>query len=79
MPMGIFVEPECWDYWLMPDEEFEIRAEASSSDDEFELHIHEDGVSVYPSHGMGEITVHKDDIRLEWSHQRPEGWPPAQT
>ena len=79
MPMGIFVEPEGLDYWLMPDEEFEIRAEVSSAGDEFELVLHEDGVAVWPSHGMGDITVHKGNLQLGWSHQRPRKWPPSRT
>ena len=79
MPMGIFVEPDGLDYWLMPDEEFEIRAEVSSPGDQFELVLHEDGVAVWPSLGMGDITVHKGDRRLRWSHQRPHKLPPSRT
>ena len=79
MPMGIFVEPEGLDYWLMPDEEFEIRAEVSSPSDEFEFMLDEDGVAVWPSDGMGDITVHKGNLRLRWSHQRPHKWPPSRT
>ena len=79
MPMGIFVEPEGLDYWLMPDEEFEIRAEVSSAGEEFDLVLHEDGVAVWPSHGMGDITVHKGNLQLGWSHQRPRKWPPSRT
>jgi hypothetical protein len=70
--MGIFVKPECLDYWMMPDEEFEIRAELSSPGDEFELVLHEDGVAVWPSHGVGEITVHKGDNRAWMQSPAPQ-------
>ena len=77
-PMVIFVEPECLDYWMAPGESFEIRAEASSPETEFDFSLHGDGLSVYPAYEMGEVSVYHGDTLLEWSHQRPEGWPARQ-
>jgi hypothetical protein len=63
---------------MAPGETFEICAEVASPDAEFDFALHEDGISVYPTDDMGDITVHRGDVQLEWSHQRPEGWPPAE-
>ena len=53
----IFTEPEAQDFWLTPGDEFEIRALITDPKVNFEIAFHEEGISAYPPHKMGYITV----------------------
>lgn len=72
--MLVFTEPEAQDYWLRPGESLEVRAEIESLNDDFELEDTRDGVTVWPSDGMGYISTWVGDIELECGYQRPAGW-----
>jgi hypothetical protein len=73
--MLLFIEIEGWDCWLQPGEAVELRASVESSDDYFDIKETQDGMTIYPSQGMGMITVHQGYEELECGHQRPAGWP----
>jgi hypothetical protein len=73
-PMLVFIEPEAQDYWLQRGESVELRAEVESPDDNFELQDNGQGITVWPSAGMGYIAVHVGDVLLGCGHQRPVGW-----
>ena len=70
----IFTEPEAQDYWLKPGDQFEIRASITDPNANFEIALHEEGISVYPPHEMGYISVWCGDEELHCGHQRPVGW-----
>ena len=70
----IFTEPEAQDYWLKPGDQFEIRAPITDPNASFEIALHEEGISVYPPHEMGYISVWCGDEELHCGHQRPVGW-----
>ena len=72
--MLVFTEPEAQDYWLRPGESVEVRAEVSSPADDFELKMTPEGVTVWPSNGMGYISVWSVTELLACGHQRPDGW-----
>lgn len=72
--MLVFTEMEAQDYWLLPGESVEVRAEVESSDEVFELEVNPDGVTVFPSVGMGYISTWSEGRLLECGHQRPSGW-----
>lgn len=74
-PMLVFAELEAQDYWLQPGESFTLEAEVEASDDDFIIEKNEDGITVWPSVGMGYISVFQDRQLLECGHQRPAGWP----
>jgi hypothetical protein len=42
-PRAIYIEPEGGDVWMLPEQTFELRAEASSAEDRFELLDNGDG------------------------------------
>ncbi|MBI1322849.1 hypothetical protein GC170_06655 [bacterium] len=73
--MLLFVEMEGWDCWLLPNEAVELRAEVDSPADDFELQDTPEGITVWPSRGMGVITVWQGDREVEIGHRRPDGWP----
>lgn len=70
----VFTEPEAQDFWLQPGEEVELRAAITDPNAMFEIALHEDGISVYPSHEMGYVSVWQGDNELSCGHQRPDGW-----
>jgi hypothetical protein len=70
----VFVEPEALDYWLKPGDAFELRAPITDPKANFEIALHEEGISVCPPHEMGYITVWCGDEELDFGHQRPTGW-----
>jgi hypothetical protein len=72
--MLVFIEPEGWDCWLRPGESAEVRAGAVSPADSFVFEEHGEGVTVWPSDGMGVISVYQNGCPLECGHQRPDGW-----
>jgi hypothetical protein len=69
--MLIFIEPEGQDYWLRPNEVAEIRAEIKGPDNDFVLRQNEDGLTVWPSPGMGIVTIWAQDVELQCGYQRP--------
>ena len=70
----VFTEPEAQDFWLKPDDEFEIRAPITDLDAMFEIALYEDGITVYPSDAMGYVSVWHHGKELSCGFQRPEGW-----
>jgi hypothetical protein len=72
--MLVFTEPVAQDYWLWPGESVEVRAEVTSPADDFELEDTRDGVTVWPSLGMGYISTWAGGVELPCGHQRPAGW-----
>lgn len=73
--MMVFTEPEAQDYWLNPGEKLEIRASISHPDAQFEISLHEDGITIWPVHEMGYIPTWQNNVLLECGHQRPNNWP----
>jgi len=74
--MLVFTEPEAQDYWLQPGESVELRAEVESETDDFEFEENDEGLTVWPSTGMGYIATFSENGRLlRCGYQRPEGWP----
>jgi len=69
------IEPEGADFWLFPDEEFELRAHAKKEDGRFEVQHCDGYIAVYPSTDVGYISVFKKEVELECGHQRPPNWP----
>ena len=70
----VFTEPEAQDFWLQPGESVEVRASVESLGGNFELDSTREGITVWPSAGMGYISVWADNTQLEVGHQRPTGW-----
>ena len=72
-PRSICVEPEGADYWMLPEQTFELRADVEYEEAQFELWDNGDeGFQVFPSNGMGYISVYCDGQELECGHQRPQ-------
>ncbi len=72
--MLVFTEPEAQDYWLRPGDSVEVRAEVASPTDDFELEDTRDGVTVWPSNGMGYISTWASGVELACGFQRPADW-----
>lgn len=72
--MLVFTELEAQDYWLRPGESLEVRADVESEDDDFEIEETAEGITVWPSLGMGYIATFQDGVELECGHQRPDEW-----
>jgi hypothetical protein len=70
--MMLSTEPEGQDFWLRPGESLEMRAEVKSELVDFELVEKPEGVSAYPSEGMGYISVWANGTLLQCGYQRPE-------
>jgi len=70
----VFTEPEAQDFWLKPGDEVEVRASISDANAMFEIALHKDGITVYPSDKMGYVSVWHRDEELGCGFQRPEGW-----
>ena len=71
-PRPVYVEPEGADFWLLPKQTFEFRAQSKDDADEFSLWDHGDSLQIWPSLGMGDIVVFCDGIELQCGHQRPD-------
>jgi hypothetical protein len=69
------IEPEGADFWLLSNEEFELRAEAESGNGRFEVQYRDGCIAVYPSAGVGYISVFKKETELECGHNRPANSP----
>jgi hypothetical protein len=70
--MLLSTEPEGQDFWLRPGESLEMRAEVKSELGDFELVEEPEGLSAYPSEGMGYISVWANDTLLQCGYQRPK-------
>lgn len=71
-PRPIYVEPEGADYWMLPDQTFELHSEdVVDSNAQFEICDNGDSLQVWPSNGMGPITVFSEGRELQCGHQRP--------
>ncbi|MGD9746173.1 MAG: hypothetical protein AB7I98_23125 [Verrucomicrobiales bacterium] len=68
----LYVEPEGADFWMLPKQTFELRAEAADESAQFELWDDGEGLQVFPSRTMGYISVFCDGLELECGHQRPQ-------
>ena len=68
----IQVEPEGADFWMLPEQTFELRAETTTDNAHFEIWDTDYGLQVFPSDGMGYISVFHEDKELVCGHQRPE-------
>ncbi len=55
------IEPEGADFWLLPNEEFNLRAEAESEDGRFEVQHCDGYIAVYPLAGVRYISVFKQE------------------
>jgi hypothetical protein len=67
----IVTEPEGQDFWLQPGETVELRAEVESEADDFELIEGDAEITVWPSPGMGCISVWRHGQQLQCGYQRP--------
>jgi hypothetical protein len=74
-PLMVQIEPEGADFWLQPSEEFDLRAEAKEEDGRMEVQHCGGYIAVFPSRGVGYISVYQKGIEVECGHQRPAGWP----
>ena len=72
--MLVFTEPEAQDYWLQPGETVELRAEVDADTADFEIEETDEGITVFPSSGMGYIATFSDNAELICGHQRPDDW-----
>ena len=64
-------EPEGQDFWLQPGETLELRADIQSESADFQVVESPDGLSVWPSSGMGYISTWSYEKLLECGYQRP--------
>ena len=71
-PLMVQIEPEGADFWLLPNQEFVLRAEAKKEGGHFEVRHHEGYIAVYPSAEVGHISVFQNEVELECGHQRPK-------
>jgi hypothetical protein len=67
----LLVEPQALDFWMGPDETFELCAETDDPDARFEVWDTDEGMTVFASAGMGVISVFCGDRELVCGHQRP--------
>ncbi len=73
----LVTEPDGQDFWLRPGESVELHANVASDADDFALTETEQEVSIWPSAGMGHITVWGRGRQLPCGHQRPTESPQA--
>ncbi len=70
-PRAIYVEPEGADYWMLPEQAFELQADVEDDAARFEVWDNGDSLQVWPSPSMGYISVIAEGRELECGHQRP--------
>ncbi len=70
-PLMVQIEPEGADFWLLPNQEFELRADSERDDGHFEVQHCDGYVAVYPSRNVGYISVFQNGAEVECGHQRP--------
>ena len=67
----IFTEPDGADYWMLPEQTFEIVADSDDPNGVFEVVDDGAGIQIFGSSTMGYLSVtHAGDL-LECGHQRP--------
>lgn len=69
-PRAIYLEPEGADFWMLPEETFELRAKASTEEEHFELWDDIGGLQVF--FGKSYISIFSEGQELECGHQRPQ-------
>jgi hypothetical protein len=69
------IEPEGADFWLLPNQEFELRADSESDDGHFEVQHCDGYVAVYSSRNVGYISVFQNGAEVECGRQRPATQP----
>ena len=74
-PLMVQIEPEGADFWLLPDQEFELRADAERDNGHFEVQHCDGYAAVYPSRDVGYISVFQNGVEVECGHHRPAHWP----
>ena len=62
------------DYWLNPEEEFELIADAKDETARIELQYSEKGITAFPSESCGCIFAYQNGMQLECGYQRPPDW-----
>jgi hypothetical protein len=72
LPRPIYVEPEGADYWMLPEQTFQLRADVNDPCAQFEILDNGDSLQVWPSNDMGFISVFAEGHELECGHQRPQ-------
>jgi hypothetical protein len=72
LPRTIYVEPEGADYWMLPGQTFQLRADVNDPCAQFEILDNGDSLQVWPSSDMGFISVFAEGQELECGHQRPQ-------
>ena len=66
------IEPEGADFWLLLDQEFELRADSEKDDGHFVVEHCDGYIAVYPSRGdVGYISVFRERAEVECGYQRP--------
>jgi hypothetical protein len=70
----VFVEPEAMDYWLKPEEELELVADAENETARIEFQYSEKGITAFPSKNCGTIFAYQNGVQLECGFQRPSDW-----
>ena len=74
-PLMVQIEPEGADFWLLPDQEFELRADAERDGGHFEVQHCDGYIAVYASRNVGYISVFQNGVEVECGHHRPANWP----
>jgi len=69
-PRAVYIEPEGADFWMLPEQTFELRAEVRSAEDRFE--VWDTGDSLQAFFGRSYISVFCDGRKLECGYQRPQ-------
>lgn len=67
----IWTEPEGADYWMLPEQTFEVVADSDDPNGFFEMVDDGDGIQIFGSTTMGYLSVFHDGNLLECGHQRP--------
>ena len=74
----LWIEPEGADFWMAPEQTFELRVEATEVGGHFELWDQGDSLVVFPaSASVGYIAVFSAGQELECGYQRPAEGPSA--
>jgi hypothetical protein len=70
-PRPLYVEPEGGDFWMLPEQTFELRADVTADGANFELVDDGTALQVFPSKDMGGISVLSEGREIKCGHQRP--------
>ena len=74
-PIMVFVEPWARDYWLQPNESFELIALSDEMDKNFFFHVvySEQQIDVYAEGRCYDVSVTLNGKEIDCGHNRPEG------